>query len=63
MSQSTQDPKRRQRQTMFLYAIIAMFVVYVLSSVLSPQMMSATKEVSYSDFLGMVDDKIGRAHV
>ena len=56
MSQSTQDPKRRQRQTMFLYAIIAMFVVYVLSSVLSPQMMSATKEVSYSDFLGMVDD-------
>ncbi|MCH4054040.1 MAG: ATP-dependent zinc metalloprotease FtsH [Atopobiaceae bacterium] len=53
------DPNSNQkrRQTMFIYAIVALFVVYILSAMLSPQIrQSVTKEVSYSDFLEQVDD-------
>ncbi len=55
MGTQPSNSKRKQRQTMFLYAIIAVFAVYVLGSLLSTNVVT-TQSVSYSEFLEMVDN-------
>ena len=50
--------EHKRRQTMLIYTIIAIFLIYLISSSLSPQLQSqVTQQVSYSEFLEEVDDK------
>ncbi|MST72146.1 ATP-dependent zinc metalloprotease FtsH [Olsenella porci] len=48
---------RKRRQSMIIYVIIAIIVAIALRSTLYPSIVSSqVKEVSYTDFLSMVDD-------
>lgn len=52
---------KKKRQSMILYVIIAIAAIVALNSVVYPSIERATvKDVSYSEFIDMVDDdKVG----
>jgi len=47
---------KKQRQSMILYLIVAIALIFGLNSYFNPTMYQQVTDVSYSTFLEMVDD-------